>query len=134
MRRYQTLFLVFIFITSCNNSSSIPSGIIKPRQMQQIFWDVIRGEVLAQEIVKNDSTKNIKAESFAITEKVFSIHHINRGEFEKSFAFYAEHPTLIKTVFDSLNKVQSRQDSFEIKKRRTGKTYPNFPLHIIKKP
>ncbi|MEP6596131.1 MAG: DUF4296 domain-containing protein [Ginsengibacter sp.] len=132
MRKYQALFLAFIFITSCNSNSHIPSDIIKPGQMQNIFWDIIRGDILAQELGKQDSTKNIKSESFAIAEKVFTIHHINQDKFKKSIAFYAKHPILMKTIFDSLNAMQTRKDSFGIEKRRPGKSYPHFPTHIIK--
>src|SRR5688572_2933320 len=106
MKRYKVLFLAFIFITSCNSNSYIPADIIKPAQMQNIFWDIIRGDILAQELVRKDSTKDIKNESLIIAEKVFSIHHIDRNKFEKSVAFYAKHPTLMKTIFDSLNAVQ----------------------------
>lgn len=132
MKRYQTLFLAFIFIISCNSNSYIPSDIIKPRQMQNIFWDIIRGDILAQEIVKNDSTKNIKNESFAVTKKVYSIHHITEDKFKKSIAFYEKHPTLLKTIFDSLSTMQARGDSTEIEKRMHGKGYPHFPPNIIK--
>ena len=132
MRKYQAVFLAFIFITSCNSNSYIPSDIIKPRQMQNIFWDIIRGDILAQERVKKDSTKNIKSESLAIAEKVFSIHHINQDKFQKSIAFYAKHPALMKSIFDSLNVVQTRKDSGGIEKRRPGKNYPHSFPHIIK--
>ena len=132
MRTHQVLFLGFIFITSCNNSPNIPSDIIKPGQMQNIFWDIIRGDILAQEIVKKDSTKNIKKESLIIAEKVFSIHHINEEKFKKSIAFYAKHPTLMKTIFDSLAAVQARKDFIGIEKRRPGKSYPHSLPHIIK--
>ena len=70
MRRVPILVLIFIII-SCNDSNYVPPDIIKPAQMQNIFWDMIRGDILAQEIIKKDSTQNIKSASFAITEKIF---------------------------------------------------------------
>ncbi len=59
MIKWLILFLSFIFITSCTKRTHIPSGIIKPREMQNIFWDMIRGDILAQEITNKDSTKNL---------------------------------------------------------------------------
>jgi len=141
MRIRYALFFAFVFIVSCNNSY-VPSGVIKPQLMQDIFWDVIRGDILAQEIVKKDSTKNINNESFVITEKIFSIHHINRREFEKSMAFYEKHPELLKIIFDSLNakqgrkspmsEMERRKNIFEINKRKAEENNSNFPTHIIK--
>ena len=137
MKRYRVLMLAFIFFTSCNDNSYIPSGIIKPPQMQQIFWDIIRGDVLAQEIVKKDSTKNIKTESFVITEKIFSIHHTNKENFEKSIAFYSKHPQMLRIIFDSLNARQTRKTSIErnqAKKMEEQKTVRKYrdSLNIIK--
>jgi hypothetical protein len=88
--------------------------------MQSIFWDIIRGDILAQEIVNKDSIKNMKAESYTITEKIFSIHNINRTKFEKSIVFYEKNPWLIKIIFDSLNSVQTRKNSTQSERHKKG--------------
>jgi hypothetical protein len=142
MKRYQVLLMAFLFLLSCNNSQ-IPSDVIKPPVMQDIFWDLIRGDILAGEIIKKDSAKNIRSESFAITEKVFQIHHVNRDKFEKSIDFYSKHPELLKPIFDSLSAKQATRnfrrdihggrDSIEMEKIKARKNFPNFPTHINKK-
>ena len=130
MSKYHVILLAFIFITSCNNNSQIPSDVIKPPQMQDILWDMIRGDVLAQEITKSDSTRNIKNESFAVTQKIFLIHHINRDKFEKSIDFYSEHPRLLKIIFDSISAVKARNRSFRADKGKPDKIHPHFPIDI----
>jgi hypothetical protein len=132
MSKRVVMLLSFIFIISCSNNSNIPSDIIKPSQMQNILWDIIRGDVLAQEIVKGDSTTNIKKESFAITQKIFFIHHINRDKFEKSMVFYEKHPELLKTIFDSLNAVKTRERSFKSEKINPRGIHPRLPRALIK--
>ena len=132
MSRYKVMLVAFVFIISCNNNSRIPSDIIKPPQMQDILWDIVRGDFLAQEIVKSDSTRNIKNESFSITQKIFFIHHINRDKFEESMDFYEKHPELLKTIFDSISAVKTRNRSFRIEKGKPGKIHPHFPPGIIK--
>ncbi len=122
-----SILLIFFVITSCTKSTYVPPGIIKPSEMQSIFWDIIRGDMLAQEIVNKDSTKNLKAESYIITEKIFSIHNINRAKFEESMAFYQKNPELIKIIFDSLNSVQTRKNSKQSEKRRKGLKDYQFP-------
>src|SRR5688572_21202142 len=120
MIKWRILFLSVVFIISCTKRTYVPSEIIKPGEMQNIFWDIIRGDILAQEIINRDSTKNLKTESLAITEKIFSIHKINRAKFEKSIAFYEKHPGLVKIIFDSLNAVQTRKNSKDIERRKKG--------------
>src|ERR1043165_5925018 len=116
MSKHQVMLLAFVFIISCNDNSYIPSDVIKPPQMRDILWDMMRGDVLAQEIVKGDSSRNIKNESFAITQKIFFIHQINRDKFEKSIDFYTQHSELLKTIFDSISAVKTRNRSFKIEK------------------
>ena len=114
-------------LIACNNSNSIPSDIIKPAQMQSIFWDMIRGDILAQEIVKKDSTQNIKNTGLAMAKKILAIHHIDSVTFEKSIAFYEKHPALMRVIFDSLSAVQTRKNYIEPEtKPRALKDY-HFP-------
>ena len=141
MKKHWLSFLVFVFIISCNSKSHIPSDVIKPQVMQNIFWDLIRGDILAQEIIKKDSTKNLKNESYAVSEKVFFIHHVNRDKFEKSMAFYSQHPEILKPIFDSLSAKQGRRNFGEemrkgrssIEMRRNEKNIPYIPTPLIKK-
>lgn len=83
--------------------------------------------MLAQEIVNKDSTKNFKTESYIITEKIFSIHNIDRAKFEKSINFYEKHPALVKIIFDSLNAVQTRKNFMQLEKRKTGQRDLKIP-------
>ncbi|MEO6452889.1 MAG: DUF4296 domain-containing protein [Ginsengibacter sp.] len=132
MKRGFILVLVFI-IASCNKSNYIPPGIIKPIQMQNLFWDIIRGDILAQEIIKKDSTQNIKNTSFAITEKIFAVHNVDRIKFEKSIAFYEKHPLLMKTIFDSLNAIKTRKNFADVERKFTKEKNYHLP-HSIKIP
>ena len=125
MRKVSIAVLAFL-IFSCNGSNYVPKDIIQPGQMQNILWDMIRGDILAQEMAKRDSTQTIKSESFAITEKIFVIHHTDRAAFKKSLAFYEQHPALIKTIFDSLNAIQTRKSTLESEKKL--KPYKDYHL------
>jgi len=116
MKRVFVVALLF-FISSCNNSNYVPKDIIKPAQMQNIFWDMIRGEILAREMIKKDSTLNMKSAGLTITEKIFAIYNIDRIKFERSLDFYEKHPALMKVIFDSLHAVQTRKNSTVIEKK-----------------
>ena len=130
MKKPAMLFLVFIAV-SCNNENNIPSGIIRPDKMQHIFGDMIKGDLLAQEIIKKDSTQTLKSAGLTITKKIFAIDNIDSEQFKKSVAFYERHPALLKVIFDSLSAIQTRNTSPEFEKKdrfeKREKLIRNFP-------
>ena len=46
---------------------NVPANIIKPKQMQEVLWDMIRADTLAQEIIKKDSAKNFTVQIDTLT-------------------------------------------------------------------
>ena len=112
------LFVFMIFVIACNDNTHIPSDVIKPDKMQAIFWDIIRGDILAEEIVRKDSSKNIKDEKAELTEKIFSIHKINKRTFQNSLVFYEKHLDLMRTIFDSLNAKQANRNYMEFERTK----------------
>lgn len=126
MIRYLVIVSVALIIFSCNSADYIPSNIIKPAQMENIFWDMMRGDILAQEIIKKDSIQTLKTANYTITEKIFAIHKTSREKFKESLDFYSRHPALLQIIFDSLHAVQERKNSFEIEK----KIKPIKPYHF----
>ena len=98
-----------ILFHSCKES--IPSGIIKPAKMQQILWDIIRADILSQQIVNGDSTrsKSLADEKTKLTKNVFLIHNITEDEYKKSYSYYTQHPDKLKIMLDSLNAQQVRK-------------------------
>ncbi len=103
--------VVCILLTSCGKKNNMPKDIISPAKMQLVFWDMLRADILAEEIVKKDSTKNIKFESRRLNEQLYQVHHISESDFKKSIAFYEQRPELLRTIFDSLNAIQTRKNS-----------------------
>jgi len=82
--------------------------------MQEILWDVFRADALAQQSVKNDSTKIVAEENSMLTLKVFSIHGITKEQFDKSYAYYSQHPDVMRTVLDSLSAQKTRVDTLAL--------------------
>lgn len=107
------LIIVFsFFFYSCKELT--PSGVIKPRVMQDILWDVMRADALAQEISKKDSTLLLAEENMKLTKKVFLIHDVTQEQFEKSFSYYSQNPDKMKIILDSLNARQQRAAATEL--------------------
>jgi len=126
MIRCIVIISISVFFYSCKEST--PSGIIKPKKMQEILWDVLRADALSQQLVKSDSAKSLADESVKLTKKVFLIHNISEEQFEKSYTYYTNHPNIMRTMLDSINAQQTRKSNLEIpltKKRMLKDTVSN---------
>lgn len=108
-------FIACCILFSCLGKNKVPAGIIKPTEMQNILWDVIRAQALSAEIARKDSTVNEVAETKALSQKVFEIHNIKSADFDRSYTWYTNHPNMMLTIFDSLNNQIQRQNVIKIK-------------------
>jgi hypothetical protein len=85
-----------------------------------------------------DSTKDQKAESAILYEKIFDIHSTTQETFKKSLVFYQNRPDLFKAISDSL-RIDERKalESQYIKEPELDTTYRKMKLNkklIEKKP
>ncbi len=127
MIRLLAIGFLCVILISCRKKNSIPRGIIPPAKMELIFWDMLRADILAEEIIKTDSTKKLKSESHRLNEQLYQIHHISESDFKRSIAFYEERPQLLRIIFDSLDAKQTRKNSNKpgyFKNKRPINTFP----------
>lgn len=110
MTRLLAVCFLCALLISCGKKNSISKDIIPPAKMELVFWDMLRADMLAEEIVKKDSTKKLKSESDRLNKQLYQIHHISESNFKKSISFYEERPELLRTIFDSLNAKQTRKN------------------------
>ncbi len=106
--------------------------------MRKIMWDLMRADAYVSDFIMKDSTKNQKAESAILYEKIFDIHSTTRETFKKSLVFYQNRPDLFKAISDSL-RIDERNalESQDIKKPELDTTYRKMKLNkklIEKKP
>jgi Domain of unknown function (DUF4296) len=116
-------------LLSCSGKNKVPSGIIQPRQMQGIMWDVIRAQALSQAMASKDSSMNEQAQTKVFTQKIFEIHKITAATFDASYLWYTAHPEVMHTLFDSLNAQSQRQIDAKFK----GPPVNPFKKNILKK-
>jgi Domain of unknown function (DUF4296) len=95
----------------------VPSDIIKPKEMQSILWDVMRAQALSTEIARKDSSINEVAETKVLNQKVFELHRISAPRFDKSYSWYTNHPDALKSIFDSLNNQNQRENELRMKEK-----------------
>lgn len=112
------LFIFFLLLGfGCVRNDRIPKGIISPKEMHSIMWDLMRADAYASNFIMPDSTRDMKAESAILYEKIFAVHSTTQDVFKKSMAFYESRPDLFKIITDSLRSDEKRVQSYEEYKR-----------------
>lgn len=107
--------LTGFFLFSCSGKNTVPPEIIRPKEMQDILWDVLRAQALAVEMAHKDSIIKEVAETKILTQKVFEIHHITSSDFDRSYSWYTGHPEMMRIIFDSINIQNQRQNELRMK-------------------
>ncbi len=95
------LFTLFT-MASCGDDK-VPADIIEPTKMENVLWDMLRAEEMAQLQFIKDSTIAAFHRHSAAYDRVFKEHDITKEEFQQSFKFYQGRPDLLKPIFESLH-------------------------------
>lgn len=115
MKRNCLFVFVLFFLISCGNNNETPPGILNPKKMQVVLWDIIKAEAYTAEMVKTDSVKKAADENLKMQQQVFSIHKITRNEFYKSYDYYKKNPAVFKVMLDSMIAQSGRQKNYSNK-------------------
>lgn len=106
MKKLLFLIIILSLGISCADRNAVPKDVLPRDKMQAVMWSMISaGEYLNAYALK-DSVDKVEVTSKAYGD-VFQIHHITKQQFDKSFAYYRDHPDLMKTILDSLSKKQT---------------------------
>jgi len=105
MRRPLYLLSLLIIVLSCSKSK-VPDGVLVPEKMQAVYWDYIRADVFAKEMLSKDSLINIDSSNIQLQQQLFEKHKITKETFYKSYEYYISHQLLMKDILDTM---QARQ-------------------------
>ncbi|MEX1203212.1 MAG: DUF4296 domain-containing protein [Ferruginibacter sp.] len=119
MRSLLYLTLVHLFVVSCSKSK-VPDGVLGPEKMQAVYWDYIRADVFAKEMLSKDSLNNIDSFNIQLQQQLFEKHNITKETFYKSYEYYISHQLLMKDMLDTMQVRQQQKwlqysDSIQIK-------------------
>lgn len=115
MRKGIVIVGIAFFFFSCKNEEKIPSDIIKPEKMQNVFWDYLKADVYCAEIIKKDTSQNDTLVNLQLQKTIFSHYGITAEKFYKSYNFYITHPDLMTPILDSISSKQDRLNKSEKK-------------------
>ena len=108
MRRTLLLLISCVTLAACTKKSTIPRDVLSQKKMQAVLWDMMRADqFLTDFVINKDTTANRDTESIRLYREIFAIHHISKKEFQRSFAFYNEHPAFLKPIMDSIAAIKT---------------------------
>lgn len=114
MTRTITWISFLVIMLSCGSREKEPAGILKPAQMQAVLWDFIRADAFTTEFIARDSAKNAVEENLKLQQEIFSIHHISKEDFYRSYDYYKKNSRQMKTIMDSMISQAERDRSLKI--------------------
>ncbi|MBL0144661.1 MAG: DUF4296 domain-containing protein [Chitinophagaceae bacterium] len=94
--------LLIIFLVSCKDNNGFPKGILKPKKMEVVLWDIIKIDTYTKEFIAKDSSKNVQQENALLQQQAFTKHGTTKEEFYKSYDYYKANSTLITALLDSI--------------------------------
>lgn len=101
--------LAFAFLVSvigCNSGPNVPNGILPPKKMQHVMWDMILADGLIS--YSYDTMMRKPGKRQEIYGTVLRTHNLSQEEFRKSMQYYQNRPDLLKLVLDSLHQMSLR--------------------------
>lgn len=111
MKWYVSITAILFSLSSCNSNVDIPASVLKPKQVQEIIWDMAKADAYADVLHQTDSLTTLAKINMNLTDKLFAMHNTNRDAVENSFKFYSKHPDIFKTILDSINAQQTRNNA-----------------------
>ena len=101
MSKYVFITILF-FSFGCNSSKKKASEIIAPEKMKLVFWDYLRANEYAFEIIKKDTSLNDTLINIQLQNSIFSRYKISRSAFYKSYSYYTKNSNLLVPILDSM--------------------------------
>jgi len=101
MIKYFFITILF-FSVGCNSPKKKPADIISPEKMKLVFWDYLRANEYAFEIIKKDTAQNDTMLNLQLQNVIFNHYKISRETFYKSYAYYTNNSNLLVPILDSM--------------------------------
>jgi hypothetical protein len=103
------LFLVITAATGCTDNKRAGSAIIPEQKMTKVLWDIIQVDEFANVYLISDSLRDVKKERMKLYKQVFRLHQVSEKDFFSSYKYYADHPDIMKELFDTLGNRADRE-------------------------
>jgi len=100
MKRIFSFFLFVFFFSSCSNR--IPDNVLRLEKMRDVQYDMMRVDEMVEYYRIGDSSYPADQKRKELYTQVMQRHGVTKEEFDRSLAYYSNHPDLLKELLDSI--------------------------------
>lgn len=108
MRNISILTLFVLFLSCSSGKDNIPHDIIPKDKMMTILMDIHIAEAGVKIETSPDSTL-AKANDYY--HFIFRQNEVSEEDFRKSFRYYAKHPELLQSIYQTMLDEMSKKES-----------------------
>lgn len=94
--------IIVFFLISCssNQETKIPSDIIQPNKMSDVFLDIhlMQSHIAQERIIDPYVLDSVNAFYNAIYKK----HNITKAQYDSSLVFYSQNVTILDSIYDNM--------------------------------
>ncbi|MCW3073032.1 MAG: hypothetical protein JWP69_101 [Flaviaesturariibacter sp.] len=114
--RVGLIAILLLATVSCSDEVKVPKGVLPPKKMSVVLWDIIRVDEAANHLFRLDTSYNLFLKSASLYQSVFRLHQTTESQFKQSFRYYQAHPDHMKIVLDSVDAIAKKPVDTLIKK------------------
>ncbi len=130
MRRIAAFIIFPALLLSCGNKNR--GKVLGTEKMQQVMWDVLLADAYTQRELKKDSSKKELVQNASLQEKIFELNKVSREDFYTSYAYYNDHPDLMRTILDSIGVKADRDRNALLTERYSNNGGLKKPVPVNK--
>lgn len=119
--RGKILLMAWLFLASCGRQDEIPEDVLPTERMGSILFDISMAEAFLENYVFRDSTVRRDSALHMQLETVLLANRISPESFRRSYAWYKQHPAVLRVVVDTVYARSQRSQEKLYGRRPKGK-------------
>lgn len=118
------LFLMaMLFLLACGRQDDIPADVLPREQMGSVLFEISMAEAFLENYVFRDSTVKKDSALRRELETVLQANRISPESFRKSYAWYKQHPAVLRLVVDTVYARSQRSQEKLYGRRPKGRSF-----------
>lgn len=102
--RFGFFLCLLLLLGSCKSEQQVPEGVLTPKELTPVLWDLLRSDEMAIVTMRPDSIMQLYPRSVALYQQIFRMHRTDQATVRKSLQYYQQNPQHFQVVLDSLQK------------------------------
>jgi hypothetical protein len=113
--------MAWFVVAACGRQDEVPGDVLPREQMGNVLFELSMAEAFLENYVFRDSTVKRDSALRMQLETVLLANRISQESFRKSYAWYKQHPAVLRVVVDTVYARSQRSQEKLYGRRPKGK-------------